>query len=130
MKTSILNGMTVPQLVERFTALALGQFKAELHGETGKYNRLFRELAAIEQELKARTGDQRIALVPLFEHPNAQVRLMAAEFTLAVAKASACRTLQEIWDKMSSPRRHLQWGPCGHWSAATESQPEVRCRAP
>ena len=29
--------------VERFTALALGQFKAELHGETGKYNRLFRE---------------------------------------------------------------------------------------
>jgi len=71
MKTSILNGMTVPQLVERFTALALGQVKAELHGETGKYNRLFRELAAIEQELKARNGDQRIALVPLFEHPNA-----------------------------------------------------------
>jgi hypothetical protein len=72
MKTSVLNGMTVPQLVERFTALALGQFNAELHGETGKYNRLFREPAAIEQELKARNGDQRIALVSLFEHPNAQ----------------------------------------------------------
>ncbi|MGC2714229.1 MAG: DUF2019 domain-containing protein [Pseudolabrys sp.] len=110
MKTSILNGMTVPQLVERFTALALGQFKAELHGETGKYNRLFRELAAIEQELKARNGDQRIALVSLFEHPNAQVRLMAAQFTLAVARASACRTLQEIWDKNEFPQATFAMG--------------------
>src|SRR6185312_11078747 len=103
MKTSILNGMTVPQLVERFAALALGQFTAELHGETEKYNRLFRELVATEQELKGRTGDQRVALVSLFEHPNAQVRLMAAELTLTVARASACRT-QEIWDKNEFPQ--------------------------
>ena len=110
MKTSILNGMTVPQLVERFAALALGQFTAELHGETEKYNRLFRELVAIEQELKGRTGDQRVALVSLFEHPNAQVRLMAAELTLAVARASACRTLQEIWDKNEFPQATFAMG--------------------
>jgi len=109
MKTSILNGMTVPQLVERFAALALGQFTAELHGETEKYNRLFRELVAIEQELKGRTGDQRVALVSLFEHPNAQVRLMAAELTLAVARASACRT-QEIWDKNEFPQATFAMG--------------------
>ena len=102
--------MTVPQLVERFTALALGQFKAELHGEIAKYNRLFRELIAIEQELKNRAGDQRTALVSLFVHPNPQVRLMAAQLTLAVARTSACQTLQEIWDRNEFPQAAFAMG--------------------
>ena len=102
--------MTVPELVERFTALALGQFKAELHGEIAKYNRLFRELIAIEQELKNRAGDQRTALVSLLVHPNPQVRLMAAESTLAVARTSACQTLQEMWDRKEFPQAAFAMG--------------------
>jgi len=99
MKYPASKKLTVPQLTERFLTPALYQFKAELHGEIARYNRLFRELVAIAQELKARAGDQRVALVPLFAHPNPQVRLMAAELALPVAKASACQTLQELWDR-------------------------------
>jgi uncharacterized protein DUF2019 len=110
MKDSVLKDMTVPQLIERFTAIALSQYKAELHGETEKYNRLFRELIAISQELKNRAGDQRTALISLFAHPNPQVRLMAAELTLAVAKESACQTLQEIWDRNEFPQAAFAMG--------------------
>ena len=121
MKTSILNGMTVPQLVERFTALALGQFKAELYGETEKYNRLFRELVAIEQELKGRTGDQRIALVSLFEHTNG--RSNGANY-FALARASAFnKSCKKSGTEKNFRKQLMQWGPCGRWSAATASPP-------
>ena len=52
MTGSDLRKVTVPQLVEGFTELALGQFKAELNGEITKYNRLYDELETIELELK------------------------------------------------------------------------------
>jgi Domain of unknown function (DUF2019) len=104
MKSTPLKEMTVPQLVERFTTFALQQFEAELYGKIAKYNRLYDEIVAIEQELKSRPGDQRSALVPLFDHPNPQVRLMAAEWTLAVAPAAARRTLQTLWDQKEFPQ--------------------------
>lgn len=110
MKSSVLKGMTAPQLVERFTAQALSQFKAELVGEIAKYNRLYRELLAIEQELKSRDGDQRIALIPLFEHSNPQVGLMAAQSTLASAPAAARQTLQELWDRNEFPQAAFAMG--------------------
>lgn len=98
MKAVGLEKMTVPELVERFTTLALGQFKAEFYGQISKYNRMYDQIVAVEQELKKRAGDQRTALVPLFAHPNPQVRYMAAEFTLAVAPAAARQVLQELSD--------------------------------
>jgi len=100
----------MPQLVDRFTALALDQFKAELYGETKKYNRLYHEILAIERELKKRAGDQRTVLVSLFEHPNPQVRLMAAQSTLAVARVAACETLQDIWDRREFPQAAFAMG--------------------
>lgn len=105
-----LGKLTVPQLVDRFTQLALGQFNAELAGEIKKFNRLFDEVAAIEQELKMRSGDQRAALVALFVHSNPQVRLNAAESTLAVAAAAARETLQEIWDRKEFPQAAYAMG--------------------
>ncbi len=110
MKRVALAARTVPQLIERFTEHALMQFKAELYDETAKYNRLYREILAIEQELKSRPGDQRSALVPLFSHPNPQVRLMAAELTLAVAPALARQTLQALWDKKHFPQAAYAMG--------------------
>lgn len=110
MKKPDLKDMTVPELVERFTELTLGQFKAELYDENAKYNRLIGEMLAIEQELKKRTGDQRSALVPLFVHPNPQVRLMAAEFTLAIVPAAARQVLQEIWDRKEFPQAAYAMG--------------------
>src|SRR5579875_3657689 len=110
MKRADLESMTVVQLVERFTALAVDQFKAELYGENAKYNRLNRQIVAIGQELQARPGDQRDALVPLFAHPNAQVRLMAAELALAIAPAAARATLQDLWDKKKFPQAAYAFG--------------------
>ncbi|MCW5691845.1 MAG: hypothetical protein KIT48_05725 [Pseudolabrys sp.] len=38
-----LQSLTVSQLVDRFTALALEQYEAERHGDTARSNRLFDE---------------------------------------------------------------------------------------
>jgi hypothetical protein len=110
MKNLALTDMTLPQLVELFTGDALKQFNAELYGDIAKYNRLYREIVAIEQELKSRSGDQRSTLMPLFEHPNPQVRLMAAQSTLAVAPAAARQTLQELWDRKEFPQAAYAMG--------------------
>jgi len=110
MKDTPLKSMSVAQLVALFTEVTLEQFDAELHDETAKYNKHYRQMEAIEQELKSRPGDQRNALVPLFQHSNPQVRLMAAEFTLAVAPAAARQTLQEIWDRKEFPQAAYAMG--------------------
>lgn len=110
MKSPPFGELTLPQLVERFAADALKQFQAELYGEISKYNRLYREIVALEQELKARQGDQRTALLSLLAHPNPQVRLMAAQSTLAVAPNAARQTLQEIWDRQEFPQAAYAMG--------------------
>lgn len=50
----------------------------------------------MEAELKARNGDQRRALLELYDHPNAQVRLKATKATLAVAPEAARHMLETI----------------------------------
>ena len=102
--------MTISQLVEQFVVLALDQFKAELLGKIAKYNRCYRAITAIGDELKRRPGDQRTALLSLLTHQNAQVRLMAAELTLGVARSEACATLQEIWDNKEFPQAAFAMG--------------------
>ena len=67
--------------------------------DTAKFNRLFWELDAVNEELKNRPGDQRQALRPLLDHSNAQVRLQSAIATLALAPEAAQRTLQVISDR-------------------------------
>ena len=110
MTDSDLKNMSVAQLVERFIKVTLAQYHAELYDEFAKYNGLCRVMIAIEQELKGRPGDQRAALVPLFTHPNPQVRLMAAECTLAVAPAAARQTLQDLWDQKKFPQAAYAMG--------------------
>jgi hypothetical protein len=62
------------------------------------------EIVAIKQELKSRAGDKRSALVPLFTHPNPQVRLMAAQWALAVAPQAARQALQDLSDRNIYPQ--------------------------
>ncbi len=85
MKRLNLETMTVHQLVERFVEVTLAQDDALLDVELSKFKRLFGEMRAILEELKSRPGDQRTALVRLYDYPNFQVRLKAAKNTLAVA---------------------------------------------
>jgi Domain of unknown function (DUF2019) len=104
MKHPPLTQMTVTQLVEHFLKVTLNQDDANLEGDTGKYNRLFREMCAITEQLKARPGDQRRALLRLLEHPNAQTRLQSAIATLALAPDAARRALQIISDRQEYPQ--------------------------
>ncbi len=65
---------------------------------------------AIERELKQRPGDERSALLLLYGHPNAQVRLQAATATLAVAPDAARKALQELANSKNYPQSGEAWG--------------------
>jgi hypothetical protein len=106
-----LKQMSVADLVERFAALGVGQFQAELRGELAKQNKLILEMRPLVEELKVRPGDQRTALLQLLDHPNVQVRFMAATLTLAVAPATARQVLQMIKDSGQQPQA-LDAGMC------------------
>lgn len=103
-KDAVLESLTVEQLVAAFEAAGLEQSHAELYGKISKYNRLFRKMVAIQVELKSRDRDQRSALVPLLDHPNPQVRYMAAEYTLFVAPAASRKALKDLSDKNIYPQ--------------------------
>ncbi|MFG1420418.1 DUF2019 domain-containing protein [Roseixanthobacter liquoris] len=95
MKKQDLSKISTKELVEAYIKIGLYQYKLDAD-EIGKYNRSYLKKRAIESELKARPGDQRRALMALYDYPNMQVRLNAATATLAVAPAEARRLLQDI----------------------------------
>jgi hypothetical protein len=104
MTRSVLEKMSVQELVDRFIALALAQDNALLSNEVAKFNKLFKEMNALEEELKSRPGDQRHRLLDLYEHPNAQVRLKAAKRTLAIAPVAARQMLETIANSQEFPQ--------------------------
>ena len=88
--------MTISELVEYFVEIGVAQDKAELRSEYAKYNRLFLKMDAVKSELKSREGDARRFLLPLYDHPNMEVRYKAALATLAVAPERARAAIEEI----------------------------------
>jgi len=88
--------MTTPDLVALFARVVVGQDEALLGNQRARFNRLFDKMSEISNELKSRKGDQRMALLDLFEYPNMQVRLQAAKLTLAVAPVEAREQLEAI----------------------------------
>jgi hypothetical protein len=103
-KRILLAQLTVPDLVQRFLSTTLAQYEAELRSETGKYNRLYRDMSEIERELKNRAGDQRRALLPFLNHANVQVRLMAAGSLLAIVPVRAKKALETVRDSRIVPQ--------------------------
>ena len=81
MKPVDLGATSSKDLVEHFTEIVVAQDRALLGGETTKFNRLFRQMMDVANELKGREGDQRRLLLQLFDFPNMQVRLQAAKLT-------------------------------------------------
>lgn len=104
MKQAKLENMTIDQLVDRFVEIGVAQDQAELMGEIGKFNRLYRQMDATEKELRRRGRNARLALLRLYDHPNMQVRLNAAKRTLGVAPDAARRVLQAISDSKWQPQ--------------------------
>jgi hypothetical protein len=91
-----LTRTSTPQLVDYFAKVVVGQDEALLGGQRARFNRLFDEMMAISNELKGREGDQRRALMALYDYPNMQVRVQAAKLTLAVAPVEARQQLEAI----------------------------------
>jgi hypothetical protein len=96
--------MTVQELVEQFLALSLAKGTAIMRGEIAKANRLYGKIDAIKKELRSREGDQRRALRILYDHPNPQVRLEAANATLVALPDEARAALQMICDRHEFPQ--------------------------
>ena len=84
------------ELVGRFISLCVEQDYELEGGNIPRVNALFDDIEAVKHELKARPGDQRRALISLYQHENMQVRLKAANATLAIAPEAARKALEEI----------------------------------
>jgi hypothetical protein len=96
--------ISTEDLVAHFAEIACEQDQALLGGEIAKFNRLFDRMMEVTTELKRRPGDQRRALIELYDYPNMQVRLKAAKHTLAVAPIEARAQLQAIADSNWMPQ--------------------------
>jgi hypothetical protein len=96
MKRVKLSNLSVEQLVNLFVELSVEQDMALLSNAQAKVNRLYWKIDAINNELKSRPGDQRLALLPLYDHKNMQVRLKAVYATMALVPKAARSRLEAI----------------------------------
>jgi uncharacterized protein (DUF924 family) len=96
MTTDNLENLSVNALVDRFATIGVEQYKAKDAEQDERYKELFYKMYDIQEELKRRQGDERRALIVLFDYPNMQVRLMAAQYALAGAPQAARRAIEAI----------------------------------
>ena len=82
--------------VDRFAEIGVARDQALLYDEHIRFNRLFSEMNEVDQELRRRGLDARLALCRLYGHPNVQVRVKAGIRTLAAAPDAARSLLEEI----------------------------------
>jgi len=104
MTTASLDRASVQELVARFVSIGLAQYDALYVVDTKKFNRLYREMEDVRNELKRRQGDQRRALLPLLNHPNLQVRMKAANSVLAISPSLARKALESVRDSRIFPQ--------------------------
>ena len=110
-----LTTMTIEQLVTYFAETAEAEEEA-INGMTTdmsdptrpaavkRSDELCDEIERIDRELRRRGREARLALMPLYDHPNAQVNLQAARYTLGVAPERARERLQVIADSDWPPQ--------------------------
>lgn len=104
MKQRELSKMSVDELVERFAAIGVAQYTALDLDDRRGYRKLYAQMDAVDQELRSRGRDARLALLRLYDYPNMQVRLKAAKRTLGVAPEPARRLIQAIADSGWPPQ--------------------------
>jgi hypothetical protein len=95
---------SVHELVAEFVSIGLAQYDALYVVDVKKYNRLYRKMQDVRNELKRREGDQRRALLPLLDHPNLQVRMKVAHTVLAISPALARKALESVRDSGIFPQ--------------------------
>lgn len=92
-----LANLSVANLVKRYAELGIEEDKASIKDDAVERITLIRQqMWAIQDELKSRPGDQRRALLALYDHPKLTVRLAAARATLAIAPQDARKMIEWI----------------------------------
>ena len=104
MRRNVLTDASADDLIAEYARIGVEQDDALLRDQTARFNRLFKAMDAIEKELRGRTGDQRRALLALFDHPNLQVQLNAAKATLALEPSVARAKIEEIQKEKWAPQ--------------------------
>ncbi len=96
MKLTNVESMTIDQLVDRFADIGIAQDEALLYDEHAKFRHLYSQMEEVDKELRARGTEARRALARLFDHPNMQVKLQAAKWSLGVLSKDARRVIESI----------------------------------
>ena len=113
MRNVNLEELTVDQLVDRFSdlnvALDDAQWDALGQSNYSKVKSLIYSIRDVDEELRARGRDARLALTRLYESRNVQVRLMAAKLTLGIVPVEARRVIEQI----SASKIYPQAGDAG-----------------
>jgi hypothetical protein len=99
-----LAAMTDDALVQRFEQIALAQFDAIRVDNNAKFNRLYRQMDEVDNELRDRGLEARRLLSRLYDHPNPQVRLKAAVRSLAIDPNGARAVLEAIKESREQPQ--------------------------
>jgi hypothetical protein len=104
MTTVDLKSMSTPELLDRFADNGIKQDSALLYDEGAQYNKLFRDMDAINKELLRRGKQAQLQLLKLYGHRNMQVRLQAAMLTMTTAPAEAKVELEAIKNSRHFPQ--------------------------
>ena len=99
-----LSEMTVEELVDRFAEIGVAQSEALDAENRKKFRKLYEEMDAVDNELRSRGKQVRLALQRLYNYPNMQVRLKAVKRTLGVTPDAARRVIQAIADSKWPPQ--------------------------
>ncbi len=110
-----LKSRTLDQLIAYFADTAVAEEDAIFGATTDendptrepavrRMHELHAELDKVDAELRTRGRAARLALMTLYDHPNAQVNLMAAYYTLGVAPEVARERIQVIADSEWPPQ--------------------------
>jgi hypothetical protein len=104
MKDAKLQDMSVDELVDKFTSLALAEYEASESEDNARFRRLFGQMRELLAEFKKRPIQQRRALMALYAHPNPQVRYMAAHATSDFAPDEVRRVCEVLIERNEYPQ--------------------------
>jgi hypothetical protein len=104
MTTLRFRKMSISELVQEFETLCIAQYHALEREEIAQFNRRYKAVEAVQNELKSREGDQRRALQTLFGRGNLQVRYMAAHANLTIDYDKARREFEQIAASKCNPQ--------------------------
>jgi len=96
--------MSIEELVDRFAEISIAQSKALEWDEIREFNRLYKNMDRVGNEIEKRGVDTRVNLMRLYSHPNLHVRLNAAIRTLAIAPQEARAVLESIYASKKLPQ--------------------------